>query len=275
MIDGKEANEMNFIDTHNHVIPFVDDGAEDWQMALQMLREAEQDGIAELVCTPHVISSKELAEEDKLIGQFELLKQKAEEAGIRIKLHLGCELYVQPSFDFSRKITTLAQNGRYFLIEFPMSLIPTFVAQHFFDLFAKEHTPIIAHPERNGGIILQPNKAYEFVQKGALLQVTAGSLLGLFGSQVKNIAVQLMEANLVQIVASDAHDIDRRKLKLRRAFEYVAENWGTERANMLFIENPQKVIKGQDIELGYFQPIYAYETSQKSFRDKVRYFFRR
>ena len=266
---------MLLIDTHNHVIPFVDDGAEDWEVSLQMLRDAEEDGISEAVCTPHVLSHKDLVEEEKFISRFNELTKRAAAAGIKVRLHLGCELYVQPGFDFSRRISTLAQNGRYFLIEFPMSQIPTFVEQHFFDLFGKTHIPIIAHPERNGGILNTPNKAYEFVQKGALLQVTAGSLLGVFGSQVKNVARQLMDANLVQIVASDAHDTVRRKLKLKRAYEYVRDNWGPERADLLLYQNPLKVIRGEDIDLGFFAPIEAFEESAPSLRDRLRLFFRR
>lgn len=266
---------MQLIDTHNHTIPFVDDGAEDWDVALQMLKDAEQDGISELVCTPHVLSNKDLVEEEKFISRFEELKERAARADISVKLHIGCELYIQPGFDFSRKITTLAQNGRYFLIEFPMSMIPTFVEQHFFNLFGKEHTPIIAHPERNGGIINDPNKAYEFVQKGALLQVTAGSLLGVFGSQVKTVAIQLMNADLVQIIASDAHDLVNRKLKLRRAYDLVCEQWGTERAALLFNKNPLKVIRGEDIDIGHIMPVQEFGQSQTSWKDKLRFFLHR
>lgn len=266
---------MQFIDTHNHVIPFVDDGADDWDVSLEMLTQAQEDGIVELVCTPHVLTSKELREEQRFIEKFEELKVRATQAGISIKLHIGSELYVQPDFDFGRKLATLAQNGRYFLMEFPMSMIPPFVAQHFFTLFASHHTPIIAHPERNGGIIGDIRKAYDFVKKGALLQVTAGSLLGLFGSQVRLVANQLMDANLVHVIATDAHDVTRRTLKLRRAYELVLEKWGPDRAEMLFRTNPKKIINGEDIDIGEPRELLTEMQFRPSLQNRLKSFFKR
>ena len=46
--------------------------------------------------------------------------------------------------------------------------------------------PIIVHPERNAELIERPDKLYNLVNKGALTQVTAGSLLGKFGKKIKN-----------------------------------------------------------------------------------------
>ncbi|MDZ7372054.1 MAG: hypothetical protein ONB12_12915 [candidate division KSB1 bacterium] len=266
---------MKLIDTHNHVIPFVDDGAEDWDVSLQMLREAEEDGISEVICTPHVLSNKDLTEEEKFISLFEELKKRALDAGIRVNLYLGSELYIQPHYDFSRRMATLAQNGRYFLVEFPMGQIPTFAEKNFFSLFGNQVTPVIAHPERNGSILGDPQKAYFFVQHGALLQVTAGSLLGNFGSQVAKLAAQLMDANLVQLVATDAHDTSRRRLKLKQAYEFVRANWGPDRAEKLFCVNPSKLIRGEEIELGFFEAVQEQEEPSRSLRQKLRDYFRR
>ena len=265
---------MQFIDTHNHVIPMVDDGAESWDVALEMLSQAQEDGIVELVCTPHVLTSKELREEQRFIENFEELKIRAKKAGISITLHIGSELYVQPDFDFSQKLATLAQNGRYFLMEFPMSMIPSFVEQHFFNLFSSDHVPIIAHPERNGGIINDINKAFDFVKKGAMLQVTAGSLLGMFGNQVRSIAFQLMDANLVHIIATDAHEASRRVLRLRPAYDLVLEKWGPDRADMLFWSNPKKVINGEDIDIGAPRELLPQMLTRSSLQSKLKSFFK-
>ena len=265
---------MQFIDIHNHVIPRVDDGADSWDVSLEMLNQAQEDGIVEVVCTPHVLTSKDLREEIRFIEKFEKLKVRAADAGISIKLHIGSELYVQPDFDFSHKIATLAQNGRYFLMEFPMGMIPPFVEQHFFNLFSKDHMPIIAHPERNGGIINDINKAYDFVKKGAKLQVMAGSLLGMFGAQVRIVANQLMDANLVHVISTDAHDASRRVLKLGAAHKLVLEKWGPERAEKLFWSNPKKIIHGEDIDMGEPQALQSTYQARPSIQSILRSFFR-
>lgn len=241
---------MYLIDTHTHVIPYWDDGAASWDIALKMLKQGQADGIGEVVCTPHILSKNDLQKEDKILSLFEELKVRARKACITTKLHIGSEIYVQPDMSLKEKISTLAQNGRFFLIEFPMNLIPAFVAQSFFRLIIKDSVPIVAHPERYANIINNPNMAYEFVERGALFQINAGSLLGIFGQVVKNISVHLIDANLVHLVASDAHDLSTRPLKLKEAYNFVHQNWGEERAKTLFYENPKRILRGEDIIAG-------------------------
>ncbi|MBN1559215.1 hypothetical protein JW998_03125 [candidate division KSB1 bacterium] len=267
---------MKLIDTHSHIIPYVDDGAKDWDMSMGMLNAAAADGICEVVATPHVLSESDLLNDEKYVSRFTELKKRAADAGINIKLHLGSELYVQPYFDYRRPMATLANNGRYFLIEFPMSMIPGSIEARFFTLFPPKYTPIIAHPERNGTILSKPRKALELVKNGAMLQVTAGSLLGVFGSQVKAVAEQLMNSNAVHIIASDAHDLTRRTLTLRKAYDYVSKKWGAEKAELLFSINPDKVIKGESIDIG--EPFEFIDDSLRmhshSIMDRVRSMFR-
>jgi len=48
---NREGGDL--IDVHSHILPGLDDGAADWDQALAMARVAVEDGIAEMVCTPH------------------------------------------------------------------------------------------------------------------------------------------------------------------------------------------------------------------------------
>ena len=128
-----------------------------------------------------------------------------------------------------------------------MNLIPDFVANTFFDCVLHDQIPVVAHPERYARIISEPAKAFEFVERGAVLQINAGSLLGVFGVAIKNTALQLLDHDLVGLVASDAHDLQARPLKLHAAHDLVAERCGSERARRLFYDNPQRILKGQDL----------------------------
>ncbi|MDZ7724741.1 MAG: CpsB/CapC family capsule biosynthesis tyrosine phosphatase [candidate division KSB1 bacterium] len=243
---------MKLVDTHSHLIPYCDDGSEDWNMSLRMLEQAREDGITDIVCTPHIFSNNDLDDEYKFVKLFKELVARKQDAEIPINLYLGSELYVQPNFRFDKDMTTLAQNGRYFLIEFPMAMIPSFVARHFFQSLPLDKTPVIAHPERNGSIVRNPQNAIELVKNGALLQVTAGSLLGGFGQQVQTVAHTLLQANAAHLIATDAHDDQSRTLQLRQAYNLVKNMWGEERARILFNENPLRIIKGDLIE--YHEP---------------------
>jgi protein-tyrosine phosphatase len=263
---------MNFIDIHNHIIPHWDDGSENWDMSLEMLEQAQSDGIVELVCTPHILAANDFAREDELLGLFEELKNRAQKANIDMEIYIGSELYIQPDLDLTRTISTLGQNERYFLIEFSMSIIPDFVAQRFFELVMQNQIPIIAHPERYGAIMENPSRAYDFVERGALLQVNAGSLLGIFGNRAQKLSHQLMDANLIHFIGSDGHDLTRRPVKLKAAYELVSDKWGKERADLLFYHNQKKMLNGKDIDIG--EPQLLNSIEKQTLKEKITGFWK-
>jgi protein-tyrosine phosphatase len=250
------------IDLHSHILPYWDDGSDSWATSLSMLREGAADGIREVVCTPHIMSKKDFDAEETILLLYQELKQRAQAEKLDLKIHLGAELWIQPDIDFSRRIATYNHNQRYFLVEFPMNLIPDYVAKTFFDCLVHDLTPVVAHPERYIKILADPAKAYDFVDRGALLQVNAGSLLGIFGQSVKHTAMQLIDHHLVSVVASDAHDPKTRPLKLKSAYDLVAKRWGAETSHRLFVENPRRILHGQDVILE--EPIKPADPSSRS-----------
>lgn len=235
------------IDIHSHVLPKVDDGPATWEETMDMLRQAEEDGITEVAITHHILSNLDYEREGEIITKFKELQQRIAMEKLKLKIHLGSEIYSQADMELFHTISTYNDNKKYFLVEFPMQGIPRFVADRFFEIITEGMVPIIAHPERNLGIIRKPERAYEFVQRGALLQLNAGSVVGRHGKPVKDTAAMLLNSNLVNFVGSDAHNTKRRPMKLRDAWETIAKGWGEERANLLFLENPKRAIAGEPI----------------------------
>ncbi|MFQ5650340.1 MAG: tyrosine-protein phosphatase [bacterium] len=236
------------IDIHSHVLPQIDDGPTSWQETMAMLHQAEEDGITEVAITHHILSNLDYEREPEILTKFEELRARISLEKIEIKLHLGAEIYSQADMELHHTISTYNNNKKYFLVEFPMQGIPRFVAEYFFEIITKGMTPVIAHPERNMGVVRNPERAYEFVQRGALLQVNAGSITGRHGEPIKDTAAILMNSNLVHFVGSDGHNTRRRPLTLRDAMNRVAEEWGEERAQALFHHNPRKVLAGEPIQ---------------------------
>ena len=257
------------IDIHSHIIPQVDDGPGSLETSLEMLEIAVEDGITEIVATPHILSNLEFQREQEILTRFAELQEAVASKGLPIKLHLGSEIYIEPEIDLNHQIATLGDNGRYFLIEFPMQGIPVFAAEHFFRVMMEERTPIIAHPERNAGIIGNPERAAEFVRRGSLLQVNAGSLTGRFGSTVKETAWKLLDAHLVHFVASDAHDTNSRPPKLQRAYDLVAERLGEEWSRMLFHDNQVRVLRGEPIQPPQPLPLEERKKKGSGLRQKI------
>lgn len=258
-----------FIDVHTHILPYVDDGSDTWETSLELLRQGEKEGVVAAIATPHVLSEADYKYEADIITKFNELKQRANDAKLKIQLFLGCEIYVQPDMTLEHKISTINHNGKYFLVEFPMTSIPRFVAEKFFDFIVDEKVPIVAHPERNIGFMNRPNLAFEFVQRGALMQVNSPSIIGKHGNKAQQLAFQFIENDLVHFVGSDCHNPNHRSMALKEAYNIVYNQWGKEKADLLFYENAKNMINGQDIH--FFEPVPIGEE-KKSIWQRLAYF---
>jgi len=258
------------IDIHSHIIPFVDDGAKDWDAAIALAKSAESQGIAAMVATPHILTENDYKlVEKKIIANYIALKEKIAAAKIKLTIYLGCEIYVQPDMTLDHVISTFNNNKKYFLTELPMSEIPRFVAELYFNFLLAGQVPIIAHPERNLGFQRKPELIYEFVQRGMLMQINASSLLGYYGEQAKNAASLMLTHNLAHFVASDGHNNSHRSIQLKEAYEIVNRNYGNQKAQLLFYDNPKVAIDGRsDVVMDQAIPIE--EKRKKSFWEKLR-----
>lgn len=212
---------------------------------MAMLHQAEEDGITEVAITHHILSNMDYEREPEIIAKFEELQKRIELEKIDMKVHLGAEIYSQPDMELNHTISTYNDNKKYFLVEFPMQGIPRFISEYFFEIITKGMIPIIAHPERNMGIVRNPERAYEFVQRGCLLQMNAGSIIGRHGEPVRDTATILLNSNLIHFVGSDGHNTRRRPLKLRDAMQTISEGWGEQRARALFYDNSRKILSGE------------------------------
>ena len=124
------------------------------------------------------------------------------------------------------------------LLEFPHGEVPFGAEKLTGWLLQNNVIPMIAHPERNKGLMREPAKLKPFIEQGCLLQVTAGSVAGNFGEVAQDLAIQLLESNWVTILASDAHNVDHRPPVLTAGLAVAAEVLGADAAQRLVSDNP-------------------------------------
>ena len=82
-----------------------------------------------------------------------------------------------------------------------------------------------------------------WVNAGAVLQVDAESLLGLWGSAAKRCAEELLTAGQVGAMASDAHSCSRRPPRLTAALARALELIGSD-ADLLVRATPEALLSG-------------------------------
>ena len=107
--------------------------------------------------------------------------------------------------------------------------------------------PLIAHPERNRQIMRDCSVLQPFIDLGCWLQVTGGAVIGDFGEMAQSLACQLLHNDQVAVLASDGHNAKARPPVLSRAFDYVAANYGRDRATRLMLDTPAMIVEDQQV----------------------------
>jgi protein-tyrosine phosphatase len=234
------------VDVHCHILPGLDDGPDNMELSLAMAESAIADGITHVVATPHS-NSEYVFDYSRVRKLREELQAKI---GDRLILATGCDFHLNPeNLDALRAgAPRFCINQRnYLLVEFNEYSIPPAMDQTLHEIQLMGLRPVITHPERNVILRLQTDRLVKWVRLGCFIQVTAGSLTGVFGPGAQKDSWRWMADGLVHLVASDAHNMRGRPLKLQPAFDLVRERFGEEVARALFVDNPMAAFEGRDL----------------------------
>jgi protein-tyrosine phosphatase len=234
------------VDVHCHILPGIDDGPDNMELSLTMAESAITDGITHVVATPH--ASHEYSFDYSRVR--ELCEELQARIGDRLILASGCDFHLNRENldalrDDAHRFSINQRN--YLLVEFNEYSIPPAMDQTLHEIQLLGLRPVITHPERNAILRLQTERLAKWVRLGCFIQVTAGSLTGTFGPGAQTDASRWIADGLVHFVASDAHNMRGRPLRLQPAFDLVREQFGEEKARGLFVENPMAAFEGRDL----------------------------
>jgi protein-tyrosine phosphatase len=235
------------IDLHCHLLPGVDDGAEDLSTSLTMARQAVAQGVTVVACTPHILPGVYHNHGPDIRSATRHLQEALNREGIPLQLATGADVHMVPNFLGglrSGELLTLA-DSRYVLVEPPHTVAPPQIEEFFFNLVTAGYVPILTHPERLSWVRSRYETIKKLVAAGVWMQITAGSFTGAFGRTALYWAVRLLDEGCVHLIASDAHDAERRPLDLASGRESVAKRVGAEEAENLVFTRPMGILKDQ------------------------------
>ncbi|MDQ0155362.1 tyrosine-protein phosphatase [Robertmurraya andreesenii] len=237
------------VDIHSHIIPGVDDGPPQIAEFIEMAVAAVSNGITDLIATPHHMNGVYENPKEKIRNAIRQYQKYLQNEGIPLSIHPGQELRLHRDMFklFEKEVLTLNDKGRYLLLELSAGGVPPNIHHAVYELRLKGIVPIIAHPERNKGIEEEPNLLYELIHEGALVQVTAASVLGNFGKKAKALSEKLIEHHMVHFIASDAHNCSSRGFSLQEAYRRISADFGRN-FTAFYKTNAEALLMGEKLE---------------------------
>lgn len=199
------------IDLHCHILPGIDDGPATLEDAIELARDAAAAGSGVVVATPHV-NRRFANDADKIATAVAELNSRVAAEGIELEVRAGAEIAISRAIELEpeelRRLTL--GGGPWLLLEPPFTPQASGVDILLRDMQQRGHRIVLAHPERCPAFQRDPRMLRSLVGEGVLTSITAGSLSGRFGREVRRFAMRLVAEGIVHNVASDAHDRDAR-----------------------------------------------------------------
>lgn len=238
------------IDLHCHMLPGLDDGPEDLQTSLAMARFAVKNGITHTICTPHIHPGRYENTTQNIKAACSRFAAALKAANINLKIGAAAEVRFDSQLMTRVKDGTIPFLGEWagrkvLLLEFPHGEVPFGAEKMTKWLLGQGIMPVIAHPERNKGLMQTPAKLKPFIQQGCLLQVTAASVAGGFGSRAQELAHTLLQQGVVSMIATDAHNMQHRPPDMRQGLIAAAKIIGEREAKHLVIDTPWRISQGE------------------------------
>ncbi len=269
------------IDLHAHILPGLDDGAGSLEESVEMCRISYEDGVRTVVATPHILPGVYKNDRSTILAKTRQLNEVIHQFGVEsspactkrsgegrgfgvknpetktqqpnnstnaFKILPGADVHFSPNlFQLCQngEIVTVNDDGRSLMVEFDFMTLPYQGEEVLFQLMTRGITPVITHPERNLEIARAPKRYYEMIKMGCLGQVTAMSLTGGFGSDVRRAAERLLACRLVHFIASDTHSAHQRPPRLSAAVMEAEKIVGREEARKMVTEYPRALLEGR------------------------------
>lgn len=233
------------VDTHCHILPEVDDGAQNIAETRQMLREAYDEGIKYIIATPHHHPGRGRKSPKQLRRQLQLVREEAAQISDKLRIYLGAEIYFGqdvPRRIREEKILTMNRT-KYVLVEFSETDPFEYICQGIQQIQMKGYEVILAHIERYQCMYKTMQNVEHLKHMGVHIQVNADSITGENGWRAKRLVRQLLDRRLVFCVGTDAHDPKKRRPRMKKAAEYVEQKCGKDYARRIFFSNPRIMLR--------------------------------
>lgn len=205
----KKTSPLNICfntDVHSHILPGIDDGSENIEESIELIRRLQAFGIKRIIATPHITEEVFPNNRKTIEDAYQKLLKALDEEQIDIEILYSAEYRLDSNF--------LEHLNRNELIPFPQNylLIENSFLQPYwklddmiFQLNLAGYKPILAHPERYTYYHSDLSVFDRLQNLGCKFQVNILSLAGCYGKETRKIALHLLDKGYISFLATDVH----------------------------------------------------------------------
>ncbi len=195
-----------FVDIHNHILPGIDDGAQNVAESIRLLKGMQEFGVGHFICTPHIMHNYHDNDRQSISKAHSRLTKALADTSKAPKVSFAAEHMIDDNFEaLLSKNEVLPLGQKHVLIEMSYLQPSINFDDAVLQLLQKQYTPVLAHPERYLYYHKTPAIYQTIKNKGVALQLNMLSLQGYYGKDIQKIAYYLLDHNLIDFLGSDLH----------------------------------------------------------------------
>jgi tyrosine-protein phosphatase YwqE len=194
-------------DMHSHILPGIDDGADNLETSLALIRGMEKLGYKKLIATPHIMWDMYRNTPDIIQQKLDLVRRAVKVEGLDIEISAAAEYFLDEHVEdlLKNKEPMLTVSGNKVLVEFSMAFPSMNIKSILFEMQLQGYQPVIAHPERYT-YLMNDKKFYDELNDiGCLFQLNILALGGYYGKTVHELALYLLKNNFYSLAGTDLH----------------------------------------------------------------------
>lgn len=242
---------FNVVDMHCHIVPGIDDGPSTLEESMAMVQIAYEEGIRRIVVTPHNKPGKFPNTYDTIKEKTKVLYRAIKEAGIDMKLYLGCEHFFE--YDFPDKLLegnlmTMGGRGHYVLVEFMPSDDWDRIRDAVQRIRMSGYKPLIAHVERYMEVVKNIDRVKELIDMGAYIQMNANTIASPADHAQKKFVKQMLKHKYLHFVGTDAHSSSHRAPRMQKCLSVLIKAYGEGGARRILHHHPYQMMKDEELD---------------------------
>lgn len=239
---------QGYTDIHCHILPAVDDGAKNIEEAKELLRLEYEEGIRNIIFTPHYMphsdAKKNQEKAEQIIEAFRILQEECKQLFPDMTCYLGNELYYKSNIlqELDEGRARTLGESEYVLTEFATDISFAELKKAVQRYLLKGYVPILAHVERYHCLYKNFERMEELKNMGSLMQMNTENFLGVFLTGHKRFCTKAVREGYIDLLGTDCHNLEIRRPFMKKAVAYLRKKINESMLDALFYKNPQKLL---------------------------------